>query len=350
MVGRNWSEGEAYRQGYNGKENDKDFGEGVQDYGARLYDGLTCRWFAVDPLEAKYPSYSPYNYVLNSPNAFVDPDGRFVIPAWKDEWAKSVKEGGLGLKKEAYQQFVQIANNVYENLLANNPRGMEAFKNSTGLSDNQIKEMFTEGSGPTLSFVDGKSQTSKNGKSISMNVHAIKQLSNDKLPEHKRAENILGLAFTIIHEGIHSGDIQKNKHITGQPEDNDCYDCGQDGEQSWKQSFSGHRGTDWEIYTFGVYVTSGLSIYDTEEDKLKLYYGLYRVNNIVGNIDKLIKNLPKGIQNNQDMIGSLPKNLSLGKGDMTIEQQRKHFKGISSFLMNNSSIKREPTKSNQPKK
>ena len=42
MVGRAWSEGEAYRQGYNGKENDKDFGEGVQDYGMRVSSAVAC--------------------------------------------------------------------------------------------------------------------------------------------------------------------------------------------------------------------------------------------------------------------------------------------------------------------
>ncbi len=36
------------------------------------------RWLSVDPLAHKYPSYSPYNYVLNNPLVLIDPDGKKV--------------------------------------------------------------------------------------------------------------------------------------------------------------------------------------------------------------------------------------------------------------------------------
>jgi hypothetical protein len=39
LPGGHW-EMRAYRYGFNGKEDDKDFGEGVQDYGARVYSRL----------------------------------------------------------------------------------------------------------------------------------------------------------------------------------------------------------------------------------------------------------------------------------------------------------------------
>ncbi|MBN8589486.1 MAG: hypothetical protein J0L94_14330 [Rhodothermia bacterium] len=34
------------------------------------------RWLGVDPMAEKYPSWSPYNYVMNNPLGMVDPDGR----------------------------------------------------------------------------------------------------------------------------------------------------------------------------------------------------------------------------------------------------------------------------------
>lgn len=55
-----------YRFGFNGKENDNEVkGTGNQlDFGARIYDPRLGRWLSLDPLQAKYPGFSPYNYVV----------------------------------------------------------------------------------------------------------------------------------------------------------------------------------------------------------------------------------------------------------------------------------------------
>ncbi|RFS21148.1 hypothetical protein DVR12_17590 [Chitinophaga silvatica] len=70
----------GYLYGLNGKENDNEVkGEGNQvDFGARIYDPRIGRWNSLDPYQKKYPSFSPYNFVLNSPNYLKDVDGRDV--------------------------------------------------------------------------------------------------------------------------------------------------------------------------------------------------------------------------------------------------------------------------------
>jgi RHS repeat-associated protein len=62
------------KEGFTGKEQDGE--TGLDYFGARYYMPALARWTAVDPLFEKHLEWSPYNYVLNSPLALIDPDGR----------------------------------------------------------------------------------------------------------------------------------------------------------------------------------------------------------------------------------------------------------------------------------
>ncbi|NUQ24995.1 MAG: hypothetical protein HUU34_13670 [Saprospiraceae bacterium] len=59
---------------YNAKELDAE--TGLYYYGARYYDPKTSIWVSVDPMAEKYAGWSPYNYTLQNPVRFVDPDGK----------------------------------------------------------------------------------------------------------------------------------------------------------------------------------------------------------------------------------------------------------------------------------
>ena len=73
MSERTYSNSE-YRYGFNGKEKDWDIAVGKTDFGARIYDELTGRWFSLD--QYTKPHQSDYVFATDNPIIFIDPDGR----------------------------------------------------------------------------------------------------------------------------------------------------------------------------------------------------------------------------------------------------------------------------------
>jgi len=75
---RSASFGGGYRFGFNNQEKESELGD-YYAFEYRIHDARLGRWLSVDPLYMKYPSYSPFICVLNSPLIFIDNDGREVI-------------------------------------------------------------------------------------------------------------------------------------------------------------------------------------------------------------------------------------------------------------------------------
>ncbi|MEM9050861.1 MAG: SpvB/TcaC N-terminal domain-containing protein, partial [Bacteroidota bacterium] len=61
---------------FNGKERDEL--TGLYYYGTRYYNPKTSIWLSVDPMAEKYQGWSPYNYTLQNPVIYIDPDGQAV--------------------------------------------------------------------------------------------------------------------------------------------------------------------------------------------------------------------------------------------------------------------------------
>ena len=99
---------------YNGKEEQRqEFTDGSgldwMDYGARMYDGQLGRWSVVDPLSEQYRKWSAYNYGMDNPLRFIDPDGMgagdFVDDQGKVIGNDGIKDGKVYVIKTTETEF-----------------------------------------------------------------------------------------------------------------------------------------------------------------------------------------------------------------------------------------------------
>jgi RHS repeat-associated protein len=119
MPGRSF-QSDDYRFGFNGHEKDDEIkGSGNHiDFGDREYDPRTGRWWSIDEKYTKYPMMSPYNFALDNPIIFRDPDGKDVVVAFTG----GPTGGGATLKAENAGTTGQIVLNAQKEALA---RGIE---------------------------------------------------------------------------------------------------------------------------------------------------------------------------------------------------------------------------------
>jgi RHS repeat-associated protein len=88
--GRNEVDVSLKRYKYVGKERDEE--TGLYYYGARYYAAWLCRFVSVDPLQHKYPYYTPYQYAGNKPITYIDLDGLEEAYSFFGEFANKRKK------------------------------------------------------------------------------------------------------------------------------------------------------------------------------------------------------------------------------------------------------------------
>jgi RHS repeat-associated protein len=93
---------DSYMFGFDGMPKDNEvYGEGnAYDFGARIYDPRISRWLSTEPLQDKYPMYSPYIFAGNNPITFVDVDGK--------DWFVNNKTGQVIYVKNASEVTQEV--------------------------------------------------------------------------------------------------------------------------------------------------------------------------------------------------------------------------------------------------
>jgi RHS repeat-associated protein len=113
---------DSYRFGFNGQEKDNEVkGEGNSlHFGARIYDSRLGRWLSIDPMQKKYPNWSPYNFCMNTPLKLKDANGQDVDVAIDDKSiivSQTVYITGPGasdLARDANNAFKEFASTALE--------------------------------------------------------------------------------------------------------------------------------------------------------------------------------------------------------------------------------------------
>jgi RHS repeat-associated protein len=178
MAGRSWNT-DKVKFGFNDKEKDNDIygNDNAYDFGARIYNPRIGRWLSLDPLQAKYPSISPYCFVNNMPIIAVDPNGKEIVIKYKvgeDDWGNPV------YKDYTYGSKMKVPNNNYvrQTILA-----LDKLKSSNTLkeeltklqNDKNIKVNIAEThafNGDCFSGVNPRSEKPANNRDIMFNPYS----------------------------------------------------------------------------------------------------------------------------------------------------------------------------------
>ena len=114
---------------------------------ATLSPEIISRWMSPDPLAEEFPSWSPYNFVMNNPIYLIDPDGRKVTK-WFNENGDLVYDD----EKGEYTSAASAEDKLYGEKLRTSGKVGEAQFNLLVSDPQKTTVIFSEDEGPVRAF------------------------------------------------------------------------------------------------------------------------------------------------------------------------------------------------------
>jgi RHS repeat-associated protein len=191
-----------HKYGFGGKEEQNELGLEWMDFHARNYDASLGRWMNIDPLAENFSTFSPYNYALNNPLYFIDPDGKEVI-----NYDKIL----LGLQ-QAYQLLNDNAIKKYQKQSEDDKasdqaksyalRGLKFHKDKVAKISEEIEDLKAKS-------VTTESRIKEYKNSHSESYKAIDQLTDSN---HKDVDIYLSTSYEYGFNGYSTfGDIEESE-------------------------------------------------------------------------------------------------------------------------------------------
>jgi len=161
---------------------------------------IVSRWMSPDPLSEEYTGWSPYNYTMNNPIRFIDPDGRWVGDYYKND---GTYLGSDGIQDDIAYTASSVTKNSDGNVVDAQDKNQLSISNSTlGKFANAIANESSGNSNESFALASSiVNLSSYKGKDILSTLKSEGIFGYNGNTDFSNSKNSLGAAINALTGG-----------------------------------------------------------------------------------------------------------------------------------------------------